>query len=192
MLENRIRNLIARKEMLEKDLKDKESILKQHKNEKEAAIEAKIILQTAAKNTQKNIEIHFSDIVTKAMHIVFDDPYTFVPEFVERRNKTECDFWLVQNEEKLRPRFSVGGGVLDLVSFALRLSYWKLERTSPVIILDEPFKNLSRKLIPKAAETLKYLSNKFNLQMIIVTHIPEIAEQGDRVFNVDNGNVYLK
>jgi DNA repair exonuclease SbcCD ATPase subunit len=112
-----------------------------------------------------------------------------MPEFVERRNKTECDLWLMKDGQKLRPKFAVGGGVRDIVSFALRLSYWRLEKSSPVMILDEPFKNLSRNLIPKAVDTLKYLSNKFNLQMIIVTHIPELAEQADRLFEVEQGQV---
>lgn len=185
----KINRLEAKKELLTNDLNKKKNQLEKHKKEKEAAQEAKIILQLAGKNTQKNLEMHFSDLVTKALHIVFDDPYIFSPEFVERRNKTECDLWLKRNEEKYRPRFAVGGGVLDVIAFSLRLAYWKLENADSVIILDEPFKNLSRTLIPKAAETLRYISNSFNLQMIIVTHSPEITEQGNKVFNIEEGEI---
>jgi len=188
-LEKRINALKARKKVLEEDIIKNQSLLEEHEKEKESALEAKIILQTAATNTQKNLEIHFSNIVTKALKIIFEDPYTFVPKFVERRNKTECDLWLVKDNKMLRPKFAVGGGVRDIVSFALRLSYWKLERSSPVILLDEPFKNLSRHLIPKAVDTLKFLADKFQLQLIIVTHIPEIAQQADRLFEVEQGNV---
>ena len=191
MFEERISAVKARKKILEKDIESKKRQLEAHEAEQESAIEAKVILQTAAKNTQKNLEIHFSNIVTKALMVVFDDPYVFAPKFIERRNKTECDLWLIKDDRKLRPKFAVGGGVRDIVSFALRLSYWKLERSSPVIILDEPFKNLSRTLIPKAVDTLKFLSEKFNLQLIIVTHIPEIADQADRLFEVDQGQVNL-
>ena len=186
----RIDRVKAKVSVLKQDIAEKKERLEQCQDEKESALEAKVILQLAAKNTQKNIEVHFSDLVTKALSIVFDEPYTFVPEFVERRNKTECDFWFMKNGEKLRPRFSVGGGVRDVASFALRLSYWKLENSSPVLILDEPFRNLSRTLVPKAAETLKYLSNMFKLQMIIVTHSDEIMKQADKIFEVNKGVVH--
>ncbi len=187
--EQRINSIEAYKTILEQNIEKKKDILKEHQQEQKNAIEAKIILQIAAKNTQSNLEFHFSNIVTKALHVVFDDPYKFVPEFIERRNKTECDLWLIRDDQKLRPKFAVGGGVRDIIAFALRLSYWKIEKSSPIIILDEPFKNLSRNLIPKAINILRFLSNKFNLQMIIVTHIAEIAEQADSLFEVEQGQI---
>jgi len=185
----RFQKLKAKKEILEKDIDLIQEKLYTLEQEKLASQEAKAILQVAAKQTQKNIEIHFSDLITKALHIVFDSPYTFVPEFVERRNKTECDFWLVQNANKLKPKFTVGGGVLDITSFALRLSYWKLEKGAPILILDEPFKNLSSNLLPKAIQMLKHLSDIFKLQIIIVTHSKEIMNHADRLFHVEQGNV---
>lgn len=185
----RLQKLKIRKDLLQKDIDKIQEKLYSIDQEKTYAQEAKAILQVAAKQTQRNIEIHFSDLITKALHIVFDSPYTFVPEFVERRNKTECDFWLVKDDNKLKPKFTVGGGVLDIVSFALRLSYWKLEKSSPVLILDEPFKNLSRNLLPKAVQMLKYLSETFKIQMIIVSHSPEIIDIGDAVFEIENGKL---
>lgn len=189
MFEDRIQEHKARKKIIEEEIEEKKKVLFSHEEEKEAIQEARIVLQVAAKETQENIEAHISNLVTKAIHIVFDDPYIFQPEFVERRNKTECDFWLVQDNEKYRPQFSVGGGVMDIIAFALRLAYWRLENSAPIIILDEPFKNLSKTLIPKAAETLRFLSNELSLQMIITTHIKEITEQADKVFSVKQGNV---
>lgn len=189
MFDDKINELKARRKIVKEEITKSKKSLENHEKEKEAIQEARSILQVSAKETQENIEHHLSNLVTKAMHIVFEDPYTFQPEFVERRNKTECDFWLIKNEERLRPRFSVGGGVMDIIAFALRLAYWRLENSSPVIILDEPFKNLSDSLIPKAAETLKFLSNEFGLQMIITTHITEITNQADKVFSIKNGKV---
>jgi len=190
-LESRINTLVTEKQFIEDTIEEKEQKLKGYEEEKEAAQEAKVILQIAAKETQKNIELHFSSLITKALHVVFDEELTFQPEFIERRNKTECDFWILKNDKKMRPEFSVGGGVLDVISFATRLSYWKLEnkfyKTSPIIILDEPFKNLSRKLLPRAADMLRYLTDKLNLQMLIITHSPEITKKADKIFRIDEG-----
>jgi len=185
--ESRINSLNAEKKVIENDLKKKQNELQSYQEEKEAAEEARIILQTAARKTQQNIEIHFSDLVTKAMQLVFDNPYVFQPEFIEKRNKTECDLWFVKNNQKLRPRFASGGGALDVASFALRLAYWRLEKSAPVLILDEPFKNLSRNLMPKAVEMLKMLSNEFGLQIIMITHIQEIVEEANKVFKIQGG-----
>lgn len=189
MFDDRIHEHKAHKKILEKRIKDNKKALSSHYKEQEAIQEARTIIQIAAKETQENIEEHISNLVTKSMHIVFDNPYVFKPEFIERRNKTECDFWLERDGERIKPRFSVGGGVMDIIAFALRLSYWKLENCASVIILDEPFKNLSKKLIPKAAETLKFLSEELNLQMIISTHIEEITEQADKIFEISDGKI---
>jgi ABC-type enterochelin transport system ATPase subunit len=188
-LEQRINDCRAQKKVLEQSIEKDKNKIQQHEYEKEAIQEAKIILQLAAKETQKNIEHHFSSLVTKALQIIFDHPYVFHPEFIERRNKTECDFWLLKDEEKIKPKFAVGGGVMDTIAFALRLADWKLEKSSPVIVLDEPFRNLSANLMPKAANTLRYLADELGLQMIISSHENDIVDQADAVFDVKQGNV---
>ncbi len=188
-LESRIEALKAKRNYIKQEIQQKEEEKTKHEEEKECAEEARIILQSAAKTTQQNIEIHFSDLVSKAFEIVFDDPYVFKPEFVEKRNKTECELWFQKGDTKLRPSFSSGGGVKNIASFALRLAYWKLENCSPVIILDEPFKDISASLLPRASEVLRYVSEGFGIQLIIVTHIKEIASKADKTFQVEGGMV---
>lgn len=185
--EKDIQKLEAEKRILEKEKEKKEKELTECQTEKKSAEDARMILQLAARKTQEKIEIHFSDLVTKALKAVFDDPYTFIVKFEERRNKTECDFWLQKNGTKYHPRFSAGGGVLDVVSFALRLAYNRLERGAPILVLDEPFKYLDKDTLPKAIELLHLLSNEFNMQFLINTHIPQIAEQANKVFEIENG-----
>jgi predicted ATPase len=188
--EKDINILIAERNAIQKEIDRKENELEKCISERSAAENARIILQTAAKKTQKNLEQHLSEIVTNAFQYVFDDPYTFSPDFVERRNKTECDLWFTKgNKKKLRPRFAAGGGVIDIASFALRLAYWRLEKSAPIFILDEPFKMLSKKHIPKAVALLNTLAEEFDLQMIINTHIPEITDQADRMFEIKGGQV---
>jgi DNA repair exonuclease SbcCD ATPase subunit len=67
----------------------------------------------------------------------------------------------------------------------LRISAFALESgTDNLIILDEPFKFISRDLQERAGEILKKLSEKMKLQIIMVTHIPEFIEVADKVFEV--------
>lgn len=187
--DNRIQNLKAKKEFIDSEIKRKQKELEKAKEEKQAAEDARTVLQLAAKETQRNLETHFSNLVSSSFEIVFDNPYEFKPEFVERRNKTECDLWFIRDGKKLRPRFSSGGSVRSIAAFALRLAYWRLEKSEPLMIFDEPFKNFHADRLPRVAETIRYLSDELELQMIIVTHIPEIAQQADKVFEVKEGEI---
>ena len=80
---------------------------------------------------------------------------------------------------------AAGGGVVDLTAFALRISSYILERGSDnVIIFDEPFRFVSRDLQERAGQILKTLSEKLKLQIILITHIPELVNIADKAFEV--------
>jgi DNA repair exonuclease SbcCD ATPase subunit len=53
-----------------------------------------------------------------------------------------------------------------------------------VIILDEPFRFLSKDLQPRAGEMMNKLCKSLGLQIICVTHSQEIIENSDRIFEV--------
>lgn len=148
--------------------------------------EALEIVRSIAIQTQQQLSYHISDIASLALNGIFPDPYYLQVEFVQRRNKTECDLYFVRNEEKIDPLTASGGGAVDVASFALRIASWSMQspRTRNVIILDEPFKHLSEDLLPLAGEVLREISDKLHLQFIIITHSEELMDCADRVFKV--------
>lgn len=140
--------------------------------------------RTAGKrNTQTTSQLMS---LTMALETIFDDPYEFKIEFVVKRNKTECELIFEKNGVTCHPLSASGGGVIDTASFALRIALWTLQtpRSRNTIILDEPFKFLSKDLLPRASDLLKELSEKLNLQFIIVTHLDELTECADKTFEV--------
>ncbi len=155
------------------------------------ADKARTLIQKAAKMTQEKLEIHFGNIVSKALESVFDDPYEFIPEFVERRGKTECDLLFKRNGNKINPKLASGGGAVDIASFALRMAYIKMETTAPLLILDEPFKMLSDDLMPYAAKMLQFMSDDpdMNFQIIMNTHSDKLANCADKSFRIQKGTV---
>jgi len=185
----KIEQIRARKQFLEKKITQCDQQIKHYNSELQYATKSLAILQAAAKQTQNNLKTQLSDLVTLAFENIFEDPYAFLVDFVERRNQTECDLWFVKNDVKLRPKFASGYGVLDVCSFALRLAYWQLEKTAPVIIVDEPFKHLSRSYIPAAIALLQSLTEILGVQIIIITHIEEITKNADKVFEVKKGTI---
>jgi DNA repair exonuclease SbcCD ATPase subunit len=121
-----------------------------------------------------------------AMASVFPDPYEFRVRFIQRRNRTECDLFFVKNEEECDPLTAAGGGAVDVAGFALRVAVWSLKKTRNVFILDEPFRFLSVNLQAKCSAMMKEISDKLKVQVILVSHLPNIIESADKVFKIEN------
>jgi DNA repair exonuclease SbcCD ATPase subunit len=98
----------------------------------------------------------------------------------------EADILFLKNENEGKPIEIAGGGTLDVASFALKTAIWAIKPTNNVMILDEPFHFLSRDLQSKCSQMIKMIQEKMKIQFIIVSHIPEITESADRIFNVEN------
>lgn len=149
--------------------------------------DARLILQTIAQKTQQNLVYRISDTVELCLNSVFNSNYKFVLNFIKKRNKTEAEMYLADGDGQYSILDSCGGGISDVVTFALRIVLWNLQRprSSRVIILDEPFKFLSRDLQKKASLLVKNISNKLEVQFIIVSHQSNIIEYADKIFKVD-------
>jgi len=145
---------------------------------------AQVFLQNIAKETQEQLKFHINDVVNLALETCFPNEYEFSVDFQIKRGKTEAPLSFIKNGNVVDPMEASGGGVVDLASFALRVSAWSISKTRNTIILDEPFRFLSKDLLPYAGEILKKLSKHLKLQIIMVTHSKEMIENSDKVFEV--------
>lgn len=147
--------------------------------------EARNIVQAVAKEVQKRLEYKTSELVTLALSNVFPDPYSFKVEFSLRRNRTEADMSFERDGQKMSPMEASGGGVVDIASFALRLTMWSMSRprSAPVMFLDEPFRFVSKEYQSVASSMLKEVSKKLGIQLLIVTHEQNIMESADKRFS---------
>ncbi len=170
------------------DTKEKEfNSLKEYNNNLQ---KARAIVSEAGKYTQSYLKDYIENMVTNALQAVFEEDYKFIIEFDIKRNHIESKLLFKLRGEEVDPKDSVGGGVLDVASFALRVVLYSIQnpKSSNVLILDEPFKFLHGKM-ENAIKMMRELSNKLNLQLIIVSQIEEFSENADKVFQViHNGN----
>jgi DNA repair exonuclease SbcCD ATPase subunit len=172
---------------IQKQLQETKELKKFSEKKLRLIEEAQIFLQKVAQNTQEKLKFQIEDIVNLALESVFPNEYLFQMNFNVSRGKTEAElvFQDKRTGQTIDPMEASGGGVVDLTCFALRISAFALESgTDNLIILDEPFKFISRDLQERAGEILKKLSEKMKLQIIMVTHIPEFIEVDDKVFEV--------
>jgi len=141
---------------------------------------AQTFLKNVAISTQNQLSYELSTIASMAVDTVFPEPYEFQVSFIEKRNKTEIDFQLVRDSLVCDdPLNSVGGGVCDILSFSLRVSCILISGSKKILLLDEPFKNLSRDLVPISGTLLKRLSDELDFQFLIVSHDKSLIETLD-------------
>lgn len=149
---------------------------------------AREIIREVGLKTQEQLQVHISDITSLALDAVFEDPYELVAEFVQRRNKTECDLMFERDGERMDPIGASGGGAVDVAAFALRIAAWSMQspKRRNVVILDEPMKFLDGRTdrIEKASQIIKELSDRLGIQFIIITHENTLAEHADKTFTV--------
>lgn len=170
-IKNYVEQLKGQKNQLESSIEKKEEKLRQLQFALRRTEKAKEIVKLVALKTQSQLSFHISEITTLAMEAVLDNPYELKLEFVQRRDKTECDLSFVREDIEIKP-YDGGGGPIDIASFALRVASWSMQtpKTRNTLILDEPFKHLKGEAANrKMLDMVSQLSKKLNLQIIMVS-----------------------
>jgi DNA repair ATPase RecN len=148
----------------------------------------KAILIKVGEDTQKELKKYIEETTTMALQTVYGDDYEFLIEFnYDKRDQIEIRFFIKHLGIKLEPRKDTcGGGVIDVCSFALRMICLTLEEpdVAAVLILDEPFKNVSAKYVPLVGQTIVDIADLLNLQIIMVTHIEGFIETANNLIYI--------
>lgn len=161
----------GKKEQIEKSISNLVQVIISGKRSLRRHEKAKEVIRQVGLKTQKQLSYNISEITSLALNTVLDSPYDLEIEFVERRNKTECDIHFVRDGVKIEP-FAGGGGAIDIAAFALRIASWSMQypKSRNTLILDEPFKHLkgeetNRRMLGMVEE----ISKKLNIQIIMVS-----------------------
>ena len=183
-------DLIAEQKYINSEIKKAQSTIKEQKRYYADTLAARTLIQTAAEATQKNLEEQISTLVTLGINSIFPENTEFKLEFNLKRGKTECSFHLLDvNGNRVNDILgSDGGGLGDIISFCLRVAFWKLDKGRPILISDEPFRFLhSSEYQANTSEMIQMLSKDLGLQMVIVSDQNDIV--GDKLFRVTKGKV---
>ena len=136
---------------------------------------AQAIIMAVAKSTQEELQYRITEPVSLALAAVYyEDPYKAVAEFIlHGRGSTECHLGF-ERSGNINTIHGIGGGVVDIGSYAYRIGSLSLmrPRPRPFLGLDEPFKWVSRDKMPLAGQMLSETSKQLGLQIIMISHIP--------------------
>lgn len=138
----------------------------------EALRQAQSIAQQVAESLQNRAHEQVTEIVTKCLSTIFDDPYTFRILFERKRGKTEARLVFERDGEILDPLSSAAGAAVNVASFALRLACILLSapKKRKLVILDEPFRFVAPRLHGRVRSLLEALADELGVQILIVTH----------------------
>ncbi len=171
---SKIHDLNARKNLLEDKLAEEKKDAEEAIVLLETSQEAQKTIQIIAQTIQQQAHQKISEIVSKCLDAVFDDPYELKIDFQQKRGKTEAKLLLVRDGVELDdPLNASGGGVIDVAAFALRIACLCLTKPQKrrLIVLDEPFKFVSQEYRHRLVRMLKALSDDMKIQFLIVTHL---------------------
>ena len=182
-MELSMRNNIALKRKSE--LTEKVNSLLETQN---ALNELQVKLQTLAQNTQNQLQQRIVDIVQSCLDVVFPNEYKFVFEFVQKRGKTEVEIYLEKDGNKFNPMDSNGGGIVDVISFALRVACLTIAGTEKVLLLDEPFPHIRGIARERLGDVVVGLSKKLKMQIIMVGDVVGTGIKADAEFKITKNN----
>jgi DNA repair exonuclease SbcCD ATPase subunit len=156
--------------------------------------EARWVITEVTKQTQLNFKEQVESLVTIAIQSVFDRPFEFKLEFNEKPTRLEIQPVIKEGDNEYIPKHEMGGGMIDLISFAFRVVLWALSDPQPrnTIILDEPLKMVGSALIDRAGQMIKKLSDELNLQIILISHEEELIAIADKAWQIEHDGTKSK
>lgn len=155
--------------------------------------DARDIVNGVLSITQGGIKTYVEKMVSLALESVFGEEYKFFIDFQLKRGQSEASIRIIKDDIELDPKSEVGGGVIDVIALALRLTLWSIRnpKSSPIFILDEPGKHISSVggLRQRYGDIIRKFSELFNCQFIIVSHDEELINCADKVIytEIENG-----
>lgn len=154
-----------------------------------------LLFQKTATYAREQSKRQVEDLVTRCLQFIFETDIEFLIELSEKRSVPNAEFYVRSNYDEgysiiTKPELERGGGVVDIISIALRIAFIQLHK--PVlqgpIILDEPGKHVSEDYIFNLGDFLSKSSSLFKRQIIMVTHNVHLAQICDKSYSVDIKN----
>lgn len=159
---------------------------------------ASLLLQEASTFSRLKMKQDIEHVVSHALKDVFEDPTMgFVIEYDSSHNKVIANFFLTKQVDDQTIQLDIleecGGGVADVVSLAIRvvLLLYHSRNVAKILLLDEActsISNFSGEVLNNLGKWLKMVSEKFDIQIILVTQKSELAAFADKSFKVEMGH----
>lgn len=180
----------ATRDLYQEQLQENEEKWKMLNDHRELLDKVRLLFQHSADHARTQAKQQLETLVTNALQYVFGPMFRFEIELSDHGGNPTAEFYVVSEWEgqtiKNKPQDSRGGGIVDIVSLALRIALIETirPRLQGPIILDEPGKHVSEDFILPMIQFLKSVAETFGRQIILVTHNTHLAESADTAYFV--------
>lgn len=147
------------------------------------------LLNTVGEDRQNQAQTQIETLVTTGLQTIFGSELSF--HIVQKENSKSAQVEFVLRSTLAQGRVvetdvlaARGGGVSAVTGFLLRLVVLMLSSPAQprLLVLDETFSHVSAEYLDKIAEFLKEVTQKTNIQVLMITHQSELCETADRVY----------
>lgn len=184
--------LLGERSALLQEIEAKRRRLEEVREEAECLEKVRLLLMEAARHAREQGRQQVEYLVTQALQFIFGGDLEFKVVVEEKRDRPEAEFYVCSTyggdaRVETTPQDARGGGVVDVISLALRLALLHAftPRIGGPVILDEPGKHLSEEFSPQLARFLKSYSQSLGRQIIMVSHNQHLADSADVAYLVE-------
>ena len=164
------------------------ALLEEKKNELDIMKKSSIVVNKSIEDTLKYLQTNITEIANRALACVFEDSYemNFVVGTRGKKIQTNVVKIALKKDGVCLSRNlseSCEGGVLAILSVVLRVAFLMLRTESrKILLLDEILAPVSRipdddgsgnSNLKRATQLIEKISELFNLQIVLVSHVVE-------------------
>ena len=180
----------GKKEKILEQIEENKKLIEEIQSEIDLMVKVSALLQRTSEFARSQAKVQIESLVTNCLQYIFENNIEFEIEIEELYGKPNAEFYVTTKFDdtiiKTKPEQSRGGGVVDIISLALRISFLQVHkpRIEGPLILDEPAKHVSEDYIFNVADFLKRTSEMFERQIIMVTHNNHLSSIGTNSYRV--------
>ncbi len=206
---NKIQQLIGKRDSIVNNISNSQKQEDKALLDLDRVTKAKTLLELFVRSTEVQIKEYIEPTITEALQFIFKQNLYFHIIFVNRRGQVEIDFIVLPNievekkyqeyledTEKYKKEleelidsyvdivYNNGGSVGEVLGLILRLLLIELLQIQGPIVLDEPTSAAPEEYATRIGVFIKSLSERFNRQIIYVTHSKALASAANRVYEI--------
>jgi len=162
------------------------------REQKDILEQVQMVFQVAAEKAREEARRYVEELVTHALQAVFGPDIALEVRVLERAGRPEAEFYVASSYDGSppvvnQPEDARGGGVVDVISLALRAALVEGSAAGlwGPLVFDEPGKHVSEEFSRPVAELLRNLAEDTGRQIIMVTHNAYLGEIGEYAYHVE-------
>ena len=183
------------KEQLEKQIKEEEDALVNLQDEQKLNSQASLFMLSEIVDRRQSQLNVIQSIATSALQQIYGDEYSLKFDTFEEQRKDGVNNFRIEikivsphNGEEMETGLlnERGGGLIEVVSFALRIAALKWLKYNGPILLDEAWKSMSNDYkIDQVVQFLREVTDSTGRQVILVTHMfDKFGPEADNIVHI--------